>query len=202
MNILAINTDIDIDFAERRDALVGIPHVFASMMVNEDGVMVQRQHPTGVYFQDVPVDPTTGNCSILYSDAPRLGYFKVDYLNNSIYNDVRDEEHLKELMDREPPWDFLENEDILDQLSHVHSAKDIIAQIKPKSVDDLAVVLALQRPGKRNLLGKTRAEIDAEIWQVSGEYAFKRAHAIAYAVSIVVQLNLLIDKMTKEMGFD
>ena len=38
-------------------------------------------------------------------------------------------------------------------------------------------------------------QIEQEIWLPTEEYYFKKAHAIAYAVSIVVQLNLLVEKI-------
>jgi hypothetical protein len=36
-----------------------------------------------------------------------------------MYERVRDEAHLLELIDREPPWDFFEFEEITDQLFHL-----------------------------------------------------------------------------------
>lgn len=184
-----VTTDIDIDFADRDTALDGLLHVAASMEQKDQ----RSRHPTGVYFQNIPIDPINGNSSLLYEDAADCGYFKIDFLNNSIYADVRDEEHLIELME-DPDWEMLEVPEIVSMLAHIHNSFGLVQTIQPKSVEDLSVVLALMRPGKRHLMGKTRAEIDAEIWKASDGFVFKRAHAIAYAVSIVVQLNLLIEK--------
>jgi hypothetical protein len=61
-------------------------------------------------------------------------------------------------------------------------------------VIDLAVCLALVRPGKRHLIGQPRHVIDAEIWQKTTAYAFKKAHAVAFSASLVVQLNLLMEQ--------
>jgi hypothetical protein len=199
--MVRVTTDIDIDFADRDDALKGLMHVPASMEQKGEPV----RHPTGVYFQNVPVDPLNGYSSLNYEDAADNGYFKIDFLNNSLYTGVRDEEHLISLM-AEPEWDMLEAEEVVERLAHIHSSFGIVKSIKPKSVDDLAVVLALMRPGKRHLMGKPRAEIDSEIWKEGKDgYQFRRSHAIAYAVSIVVQLNLLcevlgaqIDEATRE----
>lgn len=184
-----VTTDIDIDFPDRDSALMGLMHVAASM--EQKGQ--PSRHPTGVYFQNVPVDPLNGYSSLNYEEAAENGYFKIDFLNNSLYDGVRDEEHLIALM-ADPEWDMLEAEEVVERLAHIHSSFGIVKSIKPQSVDDLAVVLALMRPGKRHLMGKSRAEIDAEIWKTNEEgFVFKRAHAIAYAVSIVVQLNLLCE---------
>ncbi len=190
-----VTTDIDIDFADRDSALLNLMHVAASM---EQKGQVAR-HPTGVYFQNIPTDPITGYSAFGYEEAAENGYFKVDFLNNSIYADVRDEEHLIKLME-EPDWELFEIEHVVGMLAHIHNSFGLVDMIRPKSVDDLAVVLALMRPGKRHLMGRPRAQIDQEIWKAAEDgFVFKRAHAIAYAVSIVVQLNLICEKTAAEL---
>lgn len=189
---MAIKTDIDIDFKDRNQALSVLPHIAASM-VNQGK---SARHNTGVYFQNIPVDPLTGHASIPYGKAEDIGYFKIDLINNTVYENVRDLAHLDSLMAMNPAWDLLDDPDIVSMLAHIHSHFDIVSVIQPKSVEDLSVVLALIRPGKRHLLHKTRAEIDAEIWNMptDGSYFFKRAHAVAYSVSIVVQLNAIVEQ--------
>lgn len=186
------DTDIDIDFAERNDALSVIPHI-AAMTIRVEGKV---RHPSGVYFQDVPVDPITGLCAFDYKQASNY-YTKIDILSNSIYANVRNEEHLLELM-QEPDWRLFEFEEIVSQLAHIKDHFYVVKKIKPKSVEDLAVCLALIRPGKKNLLHKDRKEIDKEIWKKEDDYSFKRAHAIAYSFSIIVQLNTLCETMFDE----
>jgi DNA polymerase III alpha subunit len=52
--------------------------------------------------------------------------------------------------------------------------------------------LAVIRPGKRHLIGRAWKDVSATVWdRVEGEYSFKKAHAIAYAQLVVVNLNLL-----------
>lgn len=193
-----VTTDIDIDFANRDLALAGLVHVKAS---REDRDVLIR-HPSGVYFQEIPLDPFSGCASIPYQEAGDLGYFKIDFLNNSLYEDVKNENHLRDLVDREPEWGLLEEREIVAMLAHIGEHFGVVQAIRPQSVDDLAVVLALIRPGKRHLLGQPRSVIDAEIWKSSDEFTFKRAHAIAYAVSITVQMNLLIDKTVEAIEHD
>ena len=69
--------------------------------------------------------------------------------------------------------------------------------MKPKSVEELAEVLAVIRPAKRHLLNETKEKISNEVWVKpdDGSYYFKKAHAIAYALSIVVQLNLFCEQV-------
>lgn len=193
----AVTTDIDIDFADRMAALTGLPYVSASM-INARG---QRQrHASGVYFQNVPIDPLTGLCAFDYDQAAELGYFKIDFLNNSLYEHVRDEDHLLTLLHAEPDWSLLDHDHIVDMLAHLHGNFGVVSLIKPKSIEDLAVVLALMRPGKRHLMGRPRSEIDRDIWTPGTDgFVFKRAHAIAYAASIVVQLNLICEQIGMEL---
>ncbi len=185
------NTDIDIDLADRDYALEIIKHVPA---LQKDDV---TRHATGVYFQNIPADPITGISTLGNKRAADLGYFKIDLLNNSIYKNVRDEDHLVHLAFTEPPWELFSDKNVVKQLQHIRNYFWIVDSIKPKSVEDLAVIIALIRPGKKHLVGQSREKIDAEIWLSVGEenegYSFKRSHAVCYAVSIVVQLNLLIE---------
>jgi hypothetical protein len=187
-----VSTDIDIDVGDREKVVTGLPCVPAAMMSSGE----RQRHNTGVYFQDVPVDPIDGLCAFLHKDAAELGYFKIDILSNTIYKQVRDEAHLIDLLDREPPWELLDDPEIVGMLAHIKNHFDIVQFIKPRSIEDLAIVIALPRPGKVHLIGKPRHVIDAEIWLKSDQYYFKKPHAISYAASIVVQLNLIVEQNT------
>lgn len=186
-----MDTDIDIDVADRDKALQSLMYIPASMVFMDKKV----NHNTGIYFQNVPTDPVYGFCSFTYKEAEDLGYFKIDILPNGIYEGVQSEEHLTTLLNTEPPWELFEDPDIVSLLAHIRDHFDVVNTIKPKSIEDLAICIAILRPGKRHLLEKPRSTIDAEIWKRTEEgYFFKRSHAIAYAASIVVQLNLLVEQ--------
>ena len=111
----------------------------------------------------------------------------------SIYNDVKDEKHLVELLNQEPLWDLLTHKEFSSQLFHVGEHSSILQTMKPTSIDQLAMVLAIIRPAKRHLLGKSWTEVENQVWvkPTDGSYYFKKAHAIAYAHAIVVQMNLI-----------
>ena len=66
--------------------------------------------------------------------------------------------------------------------------------MKPRSITQLAAVLAMIRPAKRHLIGKDWNTVFATIWErpANDEYYFKKAHAISYATAIVLQMNLLV----------
>jgi len=183
--------DIDIDFADRTKVLDVVKHVPAAMESN--GMF--KKHNTGAYCHSIPYNPLTGLASIEYKTAEERGYFKIDFLNVSIYEKVRDEAHLKQLMETEPLWDLLEQDDFTNLLFHINGYGGLLRKLKPKSILELAACLALIRPGKKHLQEKTWSEIMMEIWTkpTTGEYHFKKAHAVAYATAIVVQMNLICE---------
>ena len=186
--------DIDIDFANRDLALELFEHTIATRQENSE----VKKHNTGVYFTNIPHDARTSTSTITYKDADDRGYFKVDFLNVGIYDGVRDEAHLIELMSKVPLWDLVLQNDFTDLLFHVNGYGHLLNQMKPESVEELAMLIALIRPAKRHLVGKTWAEIEPEIWKKpdNGEYFFKKAHAVAYAMAIVVQMNLICEQMS------
>jgi len=183
-------TDIDIDLKNREEVLSKLQHISASIITN-----TVKKHNTGVYFHDVPHDPTTGLSTINYKEAEILGYFKIDLLNVTIYEHVKNEAHLNTLLKRVPDWSLLLHKEIVQQLFHIHDHFDIIAQMQPKSIDQLAMVLAIIRPAKRNLLGQGWLTIEKQVWLKPNDnsYYFKKSHAVSYAYAIIVQLNSLCE---------
>jgi DNA polymerase III alpha subunit len=183
--------DIDIDFADRDLALSRIKHIRASRLDRNDIV----PHNTGIYLQSIPVNPLANLSTIDYKTAEDRGYFKLDFLNVSIYKNVRDEEHLKTLMETEPLWDLLEQDDFSSLLFHINGHGSILRQMKPTSILQLAAVLAMIRPAKRHLIGENWTTVMETIWTkpTDGEYYFKKAHAVAYAMAVVVQMNLICE---------
>jgi hypothetical protein len=183
--------DIDIDFADRLKALKLFKHVVASRV--EEGKLVK--HNTGVYLHEIPVDAVSGLAALPYNEAEEQEYFKIDFLNVSLYDGVRSEEHLISLMNQEPLWDLLEDDSFNSLLFHVNGHGNILRQMKPRSVEQLAAVLAMIRPAKRYLIGKDWTTVMNEVWSKpdSGEYYFKKSHAVAYAQAVVVQMNLICE---------
>jgi hypothetical protein len=186
--------DIDIDFADRTKVLDIIKHVPAVMAEG-------KKHNTGAYCHEIPTNPLTGMASIEYGPAEDRGYFKIDFLNVSAYNGVRNEEHVKELLSIEPLWDLMYEKDVCDQLFHINGYHNLLAQLKPTSILELAMVLALIRPGKKHLVPVCQEKgfeaIKDEIWQKTDEaYFFKKSHAVGYAHLIVMQLNLICERLS------
>ena len=185
-------TDIDIDLAYRTQLLEKLKHTPASIITDKE----TKKHNTGVYFTDIPVNPFTQSANIDYKQAEDRGYFKLDFLNVSLYKQIKSEEHLNQLLEKEPVWELLGHEDFVKELFHVGDHSQILKQLKPQNIEQLAAVLAIIRPAKRHLLNKTWTEIMNEVWQKpsDGAYYFKKAHAIAYAHAILVQMNLIVEQ--------
>lgn len=182
--------DIDIDFADRSVILDKIEHRVAKLDTG-------KKHNTGVYATEIPHNPVDKLSTIDYETAEDRGYFKLDFLNVSIYKDIKDETHLVNLMDKEPLWQLLEHKEFVDQVFHLNGHSDLLKQLKPKSISQLAATLAIIRPAKRHLSNKSWEEIEKEVWikPTNGEYFFKKAHAVSYAMACVVHMNLLCEQL-------
>jgi hypothetical protein len=186
---MIVNTDIDIDVADRDKLLKLIKGTTAMMLKGNK----QLKHNTGVYFHDMPSNPFTGLSSVDYKEAENIGYFKIDVLNVGLYKDIKSKERLDELLAMTPMWELLEHREVVEKCFHIHKHFDIVSTLKPKSVEQLAAVLAIIRPAKRYLLKQNWNEINQNVWKrpVGDEYFFKKAHAHAYALAIVLQLNMM-----------
>jgi hypothetical protein len=186
--------DIDIDFLDRKLALDCIKHIPAAIKDVNDTF---KKHNTGVYCQSIPYNPLTDTAGIDYKLADSRGYFKIDFLNVSAYQGVRDEAHLESLLNTEPLWDLLDQDEFTSMLFHVNGHGSILREMKPRSIAQLAAVLAMIRPAKRYLIGKDWNTVNSEVWAkpLGDEYFFKKAHAVAYAHVIVVQMNLICESL-------
>ena len=188
--------DIDIDFFDREQALKLFNHTQASRI--DHGEI--KAHNTGIYVTSIPTDVRNNLATIDYKTAEDRGYFKIDFLNVGIYKDVRDENHLKHLMETEPLWDLLEQDKFSDLLFHVNGHGTILREMKPRTVEQLAAVLAMIRPAKRHLIGQSWETVLKEIWVKpdNDDYYFKKSHAFSYAIAVIVHMNLLCEQISYE----
>ena len=186
--------DIDIDFSDRSKALELFKHTAASRVDNGQ----VKPHNTGIYVTSVPKDERNNLSTIEYKTAEERGYFKIDFLNVGVYEGVRSEEHLKQLMETEPLWDLLLQDDFANLLFHLNGHGTVLKKTCPTSVEQLSAVLAMIRPAKRHLIGQDWKTIMKEVWTKpeNDEYYFKKAHAVAYAMAIVVQMNLICENVS------
>jgi hypothetical protein len=188
--------DIDIDFADRDVVLSKLHHRVAKLNTG-------KKHNTGVYVTEIPCNPIDNLATIDYKTANDRGYFKLDFLNVSVYKDVRDEAHLQSLMEREPIWELLKHPEFCSQVFHLSGNEDLVGKLEPSSIEQLAAVLAIIRPSKRYLAKDVDWDhINREVWTKpkDGGYYFKKAHAISYAMACVVHMNLLCEKIIENVS--
>lgn len=187
--------DIDIDVADRDQLLEKIVHRKATL---KNG----KVHNTGIYVTEIPHDPITNQATINYETAESRGYFKIDILNVGIYKDVIDNHHLDRLSNTEPVWELLEHKEFVDQLFHFSGHHRLLKRTKPRSLKQLAAVLSMIRPGKRHLIGKPWDEIYQTVWEPTHneEYAYKKSHSYAYAMAVIVHMNILCEQYEKKQS--
>lgn len=192
---MKFQSDIDIDFGDRTQALRLLDHTPASIL--RDGQLVP--HNTGVYVTNIPQDPFTGLASIDYKLAEERGYTKLDFLNVSLYTQIKSEQHLQELINREPAWDLLYDPEFCGQLIHIGNHYKTLIQM-PEAVNTIprmAMFLSVIRPAKRHLIGQSWKDVAQTVWQKETDgYQFKKSHAVAYAHLVVVNMNLLCEKLS------
>ena len=188
---MKFRSDIDIDFGDRTQALKLLEHTPAS--INRDGTWVP--HNTGIYVTDVPMDPFTGRASIDHKVAEDRGYMKLDFLNVSLYTQIKSEQHLQELIAQEPEWDRLYDPEFCSKLIHIGSHYETLIKMPEavNSIPRMAMLLAVIRPAKRHLIGRAWKEVAETVWESdpNGGYGFKKAHGVAYSHLVCVHMNLL-----------
>jgi DNA polymerase III alpha subunit len=188
---MSFSADIDIDFPTSFKPEEVFPWSRASVVKNE----YLTPHPCGVYPQNIPVDQVTKLAAIPYKEAEEYGYIKIDMLHVSIYDHFSSREEMMELLKIDPDWGLLLIPEEQKKLFQLSNHGDVLTATKPKNIEELADVLALIRPGKKQLAKLYSSNRDAtrRILYAKDEsgYAFKKSHAIAYAMVIVLQLHLI-----------
>lgn len=182
-----IDIDVKSDFVPD-DLFTKITH--ASIV--ENGVL--KKHNVGIYFQNIPVDAKTNLAAIPYKRALDFGFFKVDMIHLKLLDSFESKEQLREYMYREPEWELLEHEKVVEQLFHLSKSFHIVKAVKPTNVLELADCLALIRPGKQKLLNsyiKDRTSIRQELYKKNKVSDLRKSHALPYAYLIIAQLNLI-----------
>jgi hypothetical protein len=188
-----ITFDVDIDLANRDLVLPHIKYISAAMRK----VTPMRKHASGIHPCNIPYDPIHDMAAISYEEAEKRGYFKLDLLNVYVYEKVRDEQHLLDLM-REPNWQMLTKRDLVEKLVHLNGQYDIMKRM-PEPIDTiprLAMFLAVIRPAKRHLIGETWKKVNETVWDRGTDgYTFRKSHAIAYAQLVTIHMNLLKEEI-------
>lgn len=192
---MVIQSDIDIDVPNRDEVLKLIRHVPARQ--SAEG----RRHNSGVYVTDIPRDPVHNCAAIDYESAEDRGYFKIDLLNMTVYQLVRDPTHYEQLLRREPNWSRLWTDaEWASKLVHVGNYTELLRSMKPDSIPRMAAFISIIRPGKAHLQNRAWEDVFATVWDgdESRGYTFKKSHAVSYAALVALHMNLLEDDLANQ----
>jgi hypothetical protein len=185
-----MSADIDIDFADRQQILELIKHIPARQVVNNNA----RAHNSGVYVTAIPFDPVNRCAAIDYEAAADLGYFKIDLLNMSVYQLIRDQSHYDSVLKREPNWPRLwQDPQWASNIVHIGNYKSLLDSMRPDSIPRMAAFISVIRPGKAHLQNRSWQEVFESVWdgdQTRG-FVFKKSHAISYARLVALHMNLI-----------
>lgn len=183
-------SDIDIDVPPNFDKSI-FPWARASIVKDEKLI----PHPSGIYPQNISIDPVTGLSAIPYEQAEELGYVKLDLLNLNVYSKFKSRQEVLDFASKEPDWSLLQLPSNHEKLFQLSNHGELLLKLKPSSIIELADVLALIRPGKKQLLGlyqNNKHDARKMLYDTSKKgFSFKKSHAISYALVIVLQLHLI-----------
>ena len=184
-----MSADVDIDFADRKKILDLIKHIPARQENNNQ----VRKHNSGVFVTDIPFDPINNCSSLDYREAESRGYFKIDFLNQSVYELIRDQEHYDCMLQKNTNWNLLLDKTFCSNVVHIGNYADLVAEMRPDSIPRMAAFIAIIRPGKAHLQRQSWDTVFASVWNGddSKGFVFKKSHSISYARLVALHINLL-----------
>ena len=185
-----MSTDIDIDLADREQVLKLIQYIPARQLVQNQ----VRKHNSGIHPTDIPYDPVNYCAAIDYETAQDRGYFKIDLLNMSVYQLIKDQLHYDLMLKQMPNWSRLWNDsEWAAQLVHIGKYTGLLSTMRPDTIPRMAAFISVIRPGKAHLQNQPWPKIFESVWDGddSKGYVFKKSHAISYAQLVVLHMNLI-----------
>ena len=185
-----MSADIDIDFSDRNQILNLIRHIPARQIVQKQ----VRRHNSGVYVTAIPYDPVNECAAIDYESAEQRGYFKIDFLNMSVYQLIKSPKHYTEMLAATPPWNRLwQDSTWASQLVHIGNYTELLKSMRPDSIPRMAAFISIIRPGKAHLQNKSWEDVFNSVWDGNDSqgYTFKKSHALSYAALVALHMNLL-----------
>jgi len=208
--------DVDIDVADPTVAIDLFKNraVRASQVTEKISIRNGREvidkfsdiHISGIYLQKIPVNPLINSSKIAvfpYKEAEALGYYKLDILGNNVYRNFNSMEEMRQLLKEPVDWNWFKNDKFVKNLFHFggyvsdkQTVAQMVAEYAPQSIPDLACMLAIIRPAKKHLIGKSWDTIRSQIWQKSTEKdsGFKKSHSHSYAMVVALDARLQAPK--------
>jgi len=153
--------DIDIDVPSSFDPQKIFPSVVRASRVLEDALL---PHPCGYYFQNIPEDVISKLSAIPFREAEELGFTKIDFLHLHVYDIFERQEEINHLIRTEPDWNLLGSQEIVEELFQLSKHWETVDKVKPRSVETVADVMSLIRPGKKHLIDRyVKGEVSQEV---------------------------------------
>ena len=183
--------DIDIDVSDNKSVRTYFPKAVRASIVENNDI---KPHIVGMYFQNIPIDVMTGVAAIPHDYAEDYGYNKIDILNLSFLDNFENKKQIRMLLKQEPDWTLLLKDTVIEKLFHLSKHAETLKKIAPKTVEELADVLALIRPNKKHLIDKyvkNKQSVRKELYKKVDASDLRKSHAIPYALLIVLQLHLI-----------
>lgn len=183
--------DIDIDLSPNFSPEQLFNNIIKASKIEKDEI---KKHNVGVYFQSIPTDDISNLAAIPYDMANDFGYYKIDMLHVNFLKMFESKDEIKALLKREPNWKLLEEREVVEKLFHLGKHFDVVYTIRPKSVLEIADCIAIIRPNKIKLLDKynrNKILVRKELYTKREKSDMRKSHAIAYALLVVLQLNLI-----------
>jgi hypothetical protein len=187
---MVMSADIDIDFADR-DQVLKLISATPARQITQNQV---RRHNSGVYVTDIPWDPVNACAAIDYETAEQLGYFKIDMLNMTVYQLIKDQAHYEQMLATDPPWSRLWTDpEWAKNLAHVGNYTELLQSMRPDSIPRMAAFISVIRPGKAHLQNQPWDRVFESVWDGddSRGFVFKKSHAISYAALVALHMNLI-----------
>jgi hypothetical protein len=185
-----MSADIDIDLANRDQLLSLIKYTSACQRA--DGQI--RKHNSGIYVTNIPYDPVNQCAAVDYETADQLGYFKIDLLNMTVYQLIKNPTHYQEMLSHEPNWSRLWTDpEWASKLVHIGNYTELLKSMRPDSIPRMAAFISIIRPGKAYLQNQSWSEVFKAVWDGDNSrgFVFKKSHAISYAALVALHMNLL-----------
>jgi len=184
-------SDLDLDIPSMDSEIIRANLVRASVK-NEKGEY--QAHPAGVYFYKSI--PKFNNISILdYKTMEKKEYQKIDILNNTYLDNISNEEMIEFI-------DLIENENIdwkklweFENPYQLSKYPGILREFKVSSVLDIAIVLAIIRPGSLQNYDKMKTFIHTD--KILNKKNKKEREILKFTYGIPI-----FDEQFKELGID
>lgn len=185
--------DIDIDTPTSFDPKEVFPDVILASRVMDTQLL---KHPCGVYFQTMPSDPVTTLAAIPHDHATEFGFTKIDFLHLSFLDMFDNKKQMKALLKRSPKWGLLLRSDVVSKLFQLHNNIDLVRNVQPSSIQEIADCISLIRPGKLSLVDayhKDKESTREKLYTIdpNDKYSYKKGHALSYALIVVLQMHLI-----------